>query len=185
MHDNTWFDHETLQECDDDPFEFTETELGFLAALRARAATWRVPWAPSGVSRPEDDSSLLVWIALHDEQRPLVLGEWAVHFYGTYLQAGKTSDDLFNLHQTPERGFFSASGTPDELALRCADWFEGVLRRPVVRSEWPAGRRVLGSWEFADTGEGLATSFAVSANTPPPARCVQIRPWATRLPSSP
>lgn len=130
----------------------------------------------ANVSRPEDDSSLLVWISLLDEERPLILGQWAVHFYGAHVQAGKVSDDLFNLDKTPGRGFFFASGTTGELALHCADWLERVLCRPVVRSEWPTGKRVLASWEFADTEEGLVSDLLVSANAPPPARRIQIRP---------
>ncbi len=43
-----------------------------------------------------------------------------MHFYGTHVQAGKVRDQLFNLHESPERGFFRASGTVEELAERCA-----------------------------------------------------------------
>ncbi|GHD80981.1 hypothetical protein GCM10010317_103700 [Streptomyces mirabilis] len=87
------------------------------------------------LGRLEDDSSLLVWVSLVDEERSLTLGECAVHFYGTHVRAGRVCDQLFNLHESPERGFLRASGTADELALRCADWFEDLLRRPVVRAE--------------------------------------------------
>jgi hypothetical protein len=136
-----------------------------------------VSWAPSNVSRPEDDSSLLVWISLLDEEHPLILGEWAVHFYGTHARGGKVSDQLFNLHESHEHGFFRASGTADGLALRCADWFESLLSRPVVHAEWPAvGGAIATRWEFAGTGEALVISLDVPADGTPPARRVPVRP---------
>jgi hypothetical protein len=174
---NTWFEDEDPEEYDDEPWDFAEAELAFLAALRSRAAAWRVPWAPSHVSRPEDDSSLLVWVSLLDEERQLILGEWAVHFYGTHVRAGKVCDQLFNLHESPERGFFCVSGTLDELALRCADWFEGLLSRPVVRAEWPAEDGTVATrWEFADTDEALVISGVVPADGSRPARRLPVRP---------
>ncbi|SEQ72369.1 hypothetical protein SAMN04487983_1007191 [Streptomyces sp. yr375] len=126
-----WFEVEDPEEYGEEPWDFDEAELAFLAALRARAAAWRVPWAPSQVGRPEDDSSLLVHVCRLDEERRLLLGEWAVHFHGTHARAGKVRDQLFNLDESPERGFFQASGTVEELAERCADWFESVLSRPL------------------------------------------------------
>ncbi|MEV5881476.1 hypothetical protein AB0L74_01860 [Streptomyces sp. NPDC052020] len=177
MDDNAWFKVEDPEEYGEDPLDFDEAELTFLAALRTRAATWRMPWAPSGVSRPEDDSSLLVWVSLLDEERSLILGEWAVHFYGARVRAGKVSDQLFNLHESPERGYFKASGTAVELALRCADWFERLLRRPVVRAEWLSASKASATrWEFADTGEALVISRDVPTDGPPPAHRFPVRP---------
>ncbi|WP_367826978.1 hypothetical protein [Streptomyces sp. LMG1-1-1.1] len=132
---NSWFEVEDPEEYGEEPWDFDEAELAFLAALRARAADWQVPWAPSQVGRPEDESSFLVHISLLDEARRLVLAEWAVHFYGTHVLAGKVCDQLFNLHESPEHGFFRASGTVEELAERCADWFESLLSRPVDDDE--------------------------------------------------
>ncbi|MFD7620310.1 hypothetical protein [Streptomyces sp. NPDC059802] len=41
-----------------------------------------------------------------------------------------------SLHESPERGFFWASGTVEELAEQCAGWFESVGGElPAVRSE--------------------------------------------------
>ncbi|MEV7417202.1 hypothetical protein [Streptomyces sp. NPDC089919] len=132
MHtDNTWFEVEDPEEYGEEPWDFDETELAFLEALRARAADWRVPWTPSQVGRPEDDSSLLVHVTLVDEARRAVRGEWAVHFHGTHVRAGRVCDQLFNLHPSPDRDFLQASGTAEDLARRCADWFEEVLGRPV------------------------------------------------------
>ncbi|MGR6541202.1 hypothetical protein [Streptomyces sp. NRRL F-4835] len=177
MDNNTWFEVEDPEEYDEAPWDFDGTELAFLVALRTRAAAWRVPWAPSNVSRPEDDSSLLVWVTLLDEERTLILGEWAVHFYGTHVRAGKVSDQLFNLHESHKHGFFRTSGTADELALRCADWFESLLSRPVVRAEWPAATGAIATrWEFADTKEALVISLNVPADGTPPARRVPVRP---------
>ncbi|MFE0172305.1 hypothetical protein ACFWZ2_08290 [Streptomyces sp. NPDC059002] len=177
MDTNNWFEVEDPEEYGEEPWDFTEAELAFVDALRTRAAAWRVPPAHSSVSRPEDDSSLLVHVALLDDARPLVLGEWAVHFHGTHVRAGKVSDQLFHLHMAPERGYFEASGTVEELAERCADWFERLLSRPVVRLEWPSENGMHGTrWEFADTGEGLVSSFPRGAEGSPPVRRVPVRP---------
>ncbi|MDX2544445.1 hypothetical protein ACOT81_28175 [Streptomyces sp. WI04-05B] len=177
MDNNTWFEVEDPEEYDEEPWEFDQAERAFLAALRTRAAIWRVPWAPSNVSRPEDDSSLLVWVSLLDEDRSLILGEWAVHFYGGHLRAGKVSDQLFNLHESPEQGFFRAFGTADELALLCADWFENLLSRPAVRVEWHSAAGTFATrWEFADTGEALVISGDVPAGGSSPAHRFPVRP---------
>ncbi|MEU5915479.1 hypothetical protein [Streptomyces sp. NPDC047141] len=133
MDDGDWFEIEDPEEYGEEPWDFDEAELAFVAALRARAARWQVPWAHSQVGRPEDGSSLLVHITLVDEARRLVLSEWAVHFHGGHVRAGKVSDQLYHLHESPEQGFFRASGTVEELADRCAGWFESVLRRPAGR----------------------------------------------------
>ncbi|MFF9279687.1 hypothetical protein [Streptomyces griseosporeus] len=185
MDNDTWFEVEDPEEYDEEPWDFDELELTFLATLRTRAATWRVPWASSGVARPEDDSSLLVWVSLLDEERSLSLGEWAVHFHGGHVRAGKVSDQLFNLNESPERGYFEASGTAVELALRCADWFERLLSRPVVRAEWPTAAGASATrWEFADTGEALVTSRGVPADGTPPARRFPLRHAARQGPTT-
>ncbi|MFJ4837102.1 hypothetical protein [Streptomyces sp. NPDC088746] len=174
---NSWFEVEDPEECGEEPWDFCEAELAFLAALRARTVDWRVSWAPSQVGRPEDESSLLVYISLLDEARRLVLGQWAVHFHGTYVLAGRVCDQLFNLYESPEHGFFRASGAVEELAERCAGWFESVLSRPVVRVDrsFEDGQHAT-RWEFADTGEVLATSGSVPAGGSSPVRRLPVRP---------
>ncbi|MEV6308821.1 hypothetical protein AB0M10_09475 [Streptomyces sp. NPDC051840] len=174
---NTWFEVEDPEEYGEEPWDFDEAELAFLAALRTRAADWRVPWAHSLVGRPEDESSFLVHIGLVDEARRLLLGEWAVHFYGDHVRAGKVRDQLFNLHEPPDQAFFQASGTVEELAGLCADWFEALLSRPVVRLEWPSESGGYATrWEFPDSGEVLAVSGSVPADGSPPAYRVQVHP---------
>ncbi|MGW7066708.1 hypothetical protein ACWGII_38415 [Streptomyces sp. NPDC054855] len=160
MDDNRWFVAEDPHEYDEEPWDFDADEFAFVAALQARASSWRVLSAHSNVCRPEDDSSLLVYVSLIDHEWPVVLGEWAVHFYGTHVRAGKVSDQLFNLHETSERGYFHATGPVEELAERSAAWFETVLSRPVSRTEWlHEGKVYATSRDFADTLEGLAVGF--------------------------
>ncbi|MFI9769642.1 hypothetical protein ACIHJG_22625 [Streptomyces sp. NPDC052415] len=174
---NNWFPVENPEDHGEEPWDFDEAELAFLAALRARAAAWRVPWASSQAGRPEDDSSLLVHVDLVDEERGLLLGGWAVHFHGTQVRAGKVRDQLFNLHESPELGYFRASGTAGELAERCAAWFEHVLSRPVVRLEWPSGAGAyVTRWEFSDTGEALGATGAIPADGSLPAHRRTLRP---------
>ncbi|MFF7334795.1 hypothetical protein ACIQU5_07290 [Streptomyces sp. NPDC090306] len=174
-----WFEPEAATGDDEDVWEFTTAELAFLSALRDRAAAWRVPWAPSEVTRPEDESSLLVHVALLDTRGlGLVLGHWAVHFYGTHVVAGRTVDDLLNVCEAPGRDWFRLAGTIDALAQRCADWFEDVLSRPVFRVERqePDGK-VVTRWEFGGTEEPAADRdpSAPGAETPRTWR-VRIRP---------
>ncbi|MFE5485934.1 hypothetical protein [Streptomyces sp. NPDC056527] len=152
-----WFLVEDPEEYGGEPWDFDPDELDFIAGLQARAESWTAALAHTGVGRPEDDSSLLVHLALIDDERNTLLGEWAVHFYGGHVEAGTVCDQLFNLHERPDRGYFRASGTTEELAERCAEWFEAVLERPVSRTEWHhQGQEYATSWHFADTLESLA-----------------------------
>ncbi|MFD7786171.1 hypothetical protein ACFV4Q_24245 [Streptomyces nojiriensis] len=158
MDDNPWFWDEDLEQDGSQPgdLDLTADELAFLKALRAHARSWTAPWSYSSVARPEDESSLLLHVDLSDN---LILGQWAVHFYGTHVQAGLVCDQLFNLDEMPERGFFQATGTIEELAERCASWFESVLSRSVSREQWlHKGRVYATGWAFADTGEPLVGS---------------------------
>ncbi|MFD7700898.1 hypothetical protein [Streptomyces caelestis] len=119
------FPVEDPQEDGEEPRDFDAAEPAFVEALQNRAASWRVPFAHSDVGRPDDDSSLPVYVSLSDRGRAPILGERAVHVHGARVRAGKVCDQLFTLHETAERGPFRASGTPERLAERCA-------RPPVV-----------------------------------------------------
>ncbi|MEU6705435.1 hypothetical protein [Streptomyces wuyuanensis] len=159
MENNPWFEIEDPQEDGEEPWDFDADELAFVAALRTRASSWSVPPSHSGVGRPEDESSLMVWVSVHDHEQGVSLGEWAVHFHGTHVRAGKVCDQLFNLDEASDDAFFHAIGTVEKLADRCADMFASVLSRAVSRTEWLHNGRVYAtSWAFADTSEGLVRS---------------------------
>ncbi|MFE1290253.1 hypothetical protein [Streptomyces sp. NPDC058751] len=178
MDGNPWFVVEDPEEDGEEPWGFDADELAFIEALRTRAASWRVPPAHSSVGRPEDDSSLLVHVSLTDNERRLVLGEWAVHFHGTHVRAGKVRDQLFNLDETPERGLHRASGPVEQLAERCAAWFEAVLSRPVIRMEWLSpGSAYATGWAFADTAQTLGGSVdhALVSTARPERRTSHVR----------
>ncbi|MFP3989492.1 hypothetical protein U9R90_18820 [Streptomyces sp. E11-3] len=180
--DSTWFVVEDPEADGEEPWNFDADELTFISALQGRAASWRVQRAPSDVGRPEDDSSLLVHVSLVDSDRSISLGEWAVHFHGTHVLAGKVRDQLFNIDRRPERGFFRATGTAQELAERCAQWFEAILSRPVSRTEWHnQGREYATAWHFADNLEGLVGSGNFHDRH---TRCVLLR-GATRPQDTP
>ncbi|MFE2292567.1 hypothetical protein ACPEIF_11580 [Streptomyces sp. NPDC012600] len=170
--DSTWFVVDDPEEDGEEPWGFDADELAFISALQDRAASWRVQSADSVVGRPEDESFLLVYISLSDDEHRLVLGEWAVHFHGTHVVAGKVRDQLFNLHRSgPE--FFRASGTVDELADRCGEWFAAILNRPVSRAEWHrTGPRYPVAWHFADSLKPLVGN---GEPREPHSRCVLIR----------
>ncbi|MFE5863103.1 hypothetical protein ACFQ77_21525 [Streptomyces virginiae] len=153
MDDNPWFWDEELQRDGSEAGDLTADELAFLEALRAHAASWTAPWTYHDVARPEDESSLLLYVSIGDDRS---LGRWAVHYYGTHVQAGWVCDDLFSLDERPASGFFEATGTIEELAERCAVWFEAVLSRPVTREQWLHKGAVYATrWAFADTGAPL------------------------------
>ncbi|MFI1467113.1 hypothetical protein [Streptomyces wuyuanensis] len=159
MENNPWFEIEDPQEDGEEPWDFDADELAFVAALQTRASSWSVPPDHSGVGRPEDESSLMVWVSLHDHEQRVSLGEWAVHFHGTHVRAGKVCDQLFNLDEAADDEFFHATGTVEELADRCADMFAIVLSRPVSRTEWlHNGTAYATSWAFADTSDDLVWS---------------------------
>ncbi|MFD6431164.1 hypothetical protein [Streptomyces venezuelae] len=158
----------------DEPWDFDADELAFIGALRDRADSWQVRQADGWVGRPEDDSSLLVCVSLLDDERNTVLGEWAVHFYGAYVRAGRVADQFYNVHEVPARLLSRAPGTPEELAGRCAEWFEAVLSRPVGRLEWVnEGGVYATTWLFADTGEALVTDNNLDRGGH--SRCVLVR----------
>jgi hypothetical protein len=154
---NPWFEIDDP----DDEFEFTEAERAFAGALRERAEAWSVRHAHNWVGRPEDDdSALLVSVSLSDRERRLSLGNFGVHFTGRRVRGDRLHSQLFYLPEQPTGLALEVSGSPDELADRCAEWFEGVLRKPVVLLEWlHEGAVYAARYVFADTAEGLCQSY--------------------------
>ncbi|WP_405558583.1 hypothetical protein [Streptomyces sp. NBC_01171] len=169
---NNWFEVEDPEEYGEEPWDFDEAELAFLAALRARAADWQVPWDPSQVGRPEDESSFLVRWGAPAGARPV--GRALLR----HTHAGRESPrPALQPSRVARAWLFRASGTVEELAERCAGWFESLLSRPVVRVEWPFkdGKHAT-HWEFAKTGEILAPRGSIPADGSSPAYRLPVRP---------
>ncbi|MFD3926796.1 hypothetical protein [Streptomyces sp. NPDC058614] len=153
---NPWFEI-------DDPeneFEFNEAELAFAAQLREVAGFWAVAYAHSWVGRPEDDSSLLAFVSLSDESSRLSLVDIGVHVVGSTMRGDQLHNQLYFLPDRPTSLATEASGSPQQLADHAAQWFEAILRKPIVRYEWEHNGRVYaGRYLFADSGQGLSQSY--------------------------
>ncbi|UKD59464.1 hypothetical protein L3Q65_22985 [Amycolatopsis sp. FU40] len=148
-----------------------ETERRFVEALRIRAAQWRASPLDSRADPPGAELPLVASLDLSDPVAGCVLLTLGVHLDGRTLRGDQVHDQLFTLPDEPTGLAFAATGDPEELAARAADWFEAVLRRPVVRCEWTLTRCV---YLFADTGEIVgagAGSVRLASLTgwPPPA----------------
>ncbi|MEV4559209.1 hypothetical protein AB0K51_19780 [Kitasatospora sp. NPDC049285] len=147
----------------DDPeteSELDGTERDFVAALRERAGGWAVAPAVSWVGRPEDDSSLVVCVGVGDRSLgwPLRAG---LHLTGATVRGDRlVHRDFYWLAQPPTWLALNAAGSPQELAALSADWFERILRLPVVRHEWyHDGRRYAYRCLFADDGDGWCDGY--------------------------
>jgi hypothetical protein len=134
------------------------SQQAFLTAWHQRTHTW--PYDALGDVRPVDehDGDLVVFADLVDTTRNSSMLTIAAHFDGTTVRCDRVHNQLFCLPATPTAEALIATGSPEELADRAADWFEAVLRRRVVCHEWHQrrGRVVARNWLFADTGELLA-----------------------------
>ncbi|GAA0350419.1 hypothetical protein NE235_26595 [Actinoallomurus spadix] len=156
MSGNPWF------EIDDPANEwgFDAVESAFAARLRELAGSWEVAYAHSWVGRPEDDASLLAVISLSDEPRGLSLVDIGVHVVGSTLRGDRLHNQLYFLPDRPTSLATEAAGSPAHLAEHAAQWFEAILRKPVVRYEWEHNGRVYAErYLFADSGEGLCQRY--------------------------
>ncbi|MFE3174318.1 hypothetical protein ACFXPA_45340 [Amycolatopsis sp. NPDC059090] len=104
----------------------------------------------SRLDPPDGDLPLVASLDLVDPDARLVLVTVGVHLDGRTLCGDELHNQLFTLPDEPTGLAFAATGEPAELAAEAANWFEAVLRRPVVRCEWALTRQV---HLFADTGE--------------------------------
>ncbi|MEV8533870.1 hypothetical protein [Streptomyces sp. NPDC051211] len=170
MLEDPWFvsdDPETESELD-------RTERAFVAALRERAEAWKVPPAVSWVGRPEDDSSLVMCVGLGDGSLgwPLRIG---LHLTGPTVRGDRLiHQDFYWLPQPRTRLALDVTGTPQALAALAADWFEHILRMPVVRHEWyHDGRLYAYRCLFADDSDGWCDGY--NDELAPPGRREHLR----------
>ncbi|MGW7538408.1 hypothetical protein [Amycolatopsis sp. NPDC054798] len=146
-----WFEY-----CGD----LSETERRFVEALRVRAAGWRECPLNSRVDPPDAELPLVASLDLTDPASRLVLLTVGVHLDGRTLRGDEVHNQLFTLPDEPTSLAFTATGDPDELAVRAANWFENLLRRPVVRYEWRHRRKVYAHADlFADTSDLLGSMY--------------------------
>ncbi|MEU4878056.1 hypothetical protein [Streptomyces sp. NPDC021608] len=159
--ENPWFEIDGPV----DAWEFDEAELAFATRLRALAERWDVPFASSWVGRPEDDSSLLAVVTLGTSR--LSLADFGVHVTGSTMRGDRLDNPLHFLPERPTSYSIEVTGSPDEHAERAAQWFETILRKPVVRHEWVHDGRIHAElYLFADTGEGMAQRYDSTLSPP-------------------
>lgn len=160
-----WFDEDPEWLLDD-------SQLAFFATLRERARSWSC--TPNHTEIAEPDGACDEWRAILDvtSEVPgdfLGLVTVGVSFDGTRINAGELHSQ--NYHFLPDD--FSrvtplvATGTPERLANIAADWFEGVMARPVVLRTWERGGRRWSEYVFADTGTAIAGRGFGDFNSPP------------------
>lgn len=147
----------------DDPeteAELDGAERAFVAALRERAEAWAVAPAVSWVARPDDDSSLVVVVGIGDGSLgwPQRLG---LHLTGSSVSGDRLVHQNFYWLQEPRtRLGLEATGSPRVLAALAADWFERILRMPVVRHEWyHDGRLYASRCLIAGDGDGRCDGY--------------------------
>ncbi|HEY9369163.1 hypothetical protein [Streptomyces sp.] len=168
-----WFDS-------DPELDSTEEGLRFLAVLRERAESGGWSCDPDDTYASfavfENRTELLVTLELWDNTiepggHVLTVGAF---FTGSRLVGGEFHDQLYTLERSSETAI-EASGSPEDLAERAAEWFERMLDLPVLRNEFVVdGRIVNRQWVLAHTGREVASQFRVEPGDPL-ARTVQVR----------
>lgn len=149
MGDPEWFDF-------DGPV--TDGERAFLAALRQRVEGRLRPWCRRE-DPLHDGGALIVGIHVDDAPRVALLTA-GVHLDDDRIRGDDLDDQHYGLPDRLTSLAIDVTGSPAGLAASVADWFDAILRRPIVRYEWlHTGRVYANRYLFADTGEGLAQMY--------------------------
>lgn len=130
----------------------------FLAALRPRVRDWPfVPWASTPVDGPDEPGApVMVCLNIDDREARVELMSIGVYFDGRRLRGDHLHNQSYELPEMPTPDAINAEGQPHEMAERAADWFEELLRRPLVHREWWRRGRLVGErWEEETTGRHL------------------------------
>ena len=155
------------------PADITDKERRFAAALSEATARLVRPGEhmhdlliPAAYADHGQDA-LVAGLGISDylEERPIMgLIDFGVHFSGVRVRGGRLHNQIHDLSgETPSLSF-AAHGGIKRLAAKTADWFEAVLRRPIVLYVWMHKESpYAGRYEFADTHETLAQAYNRSA----------------------
>ncbi|NUW37603.1 hypothetical protein HTZ77_40305 [Nonomuraea sp. SMC257] len=151
MEEYDWF------ECDE---ELDEVQDAFVTVLRERAVTWAADPVDSRLVLPELDLPFVACLVIDAPQENLGLMTVGVHLKGDRLRGDRLDHQDFTLPETPTSLAMEASGDPEELAGKAADWFEAIIGCPVVRYEWlHAGQVYASLYLFSQTGEKLSRMY--------------------------
>jgi hypothetical protein len=156
-----WFEIERPGEGDnpDDFWTFSAEEEAFVSVVRERTEPWASEDVSSMVSRPEDESSLLVTVTLLDSDRSIV--DMGVHLTDGRVQGDRLHNQLYTLPDVPSAWALDTTGAVEHLGQASADWFVAMLRRPVLLYVWLNGDRnaYAARYVFADTDETLSQAW--------------------------
>jgi hypothetical protein len=177
-----WFENEDNDELD-------EVQDAFVHRLRERAAAW--PLSPIhsillladyeafGYPLGAGDNAhakALVYLDVPDETANVSLLTVGAYLDGERVRGDKLHNQLLTLPDEPSNLAFDATGSPKHLADRTAEWFEALLRRPIVRYEWlRAGEVYAKRWLFADCGQPLVEVRIRTNDLGPPDRIIHVR----------
>ncbi|GHG74542.1 hypothetical protein [Streptomyces griseocarneus] len=161
MEEIPWF------ECDDEELDPAQRE--FVHVLRDRARSWPVQPIDTVLLPPDHTpyGRLLAYLDIDDPQRNRTVLTVGAHFDGAGARGDKLHNQDFTLPSSPSALALEVTGSPHGTAIRTADWFEAILRRPLVRYEWlHAGQTYATRYLYADTGLGLSQGY-VTRLAPP------------------
>ncbi|MFF3634179.1 hypothetical protein [Streptomyces sp. NPDC002250] len=161
MEEIPWF------ECNDNDLEPAQRE--FAHVLQDRARFWPVQPIDT-VLLPADHTPYGVLLAYLDIDAPrhnCIVLTVGVHFDGARARGDKLHNQDFTLPSNPTPLALDVTGSPLTTANRTADWFEAILRRPIVRNEWLHDGVVYATrYSYADTGTGLSQGYEPSLAPP-------------------
>ena len=170
-----------------------EVQSAFVEVLRARAATWPLTPGDTMLFLPEYDAygyslspgestygKLLVCVDIADDLEHVVLLTVGAYFDRESVRGDEVHNQLLTLPEQPTRLAMHATGSPEDLGNRTADWFETTLRLPALRCEWLRDGAVYAKrWLIGDPERGLADAqarvAALKVGSSPPDRIVHIR----------
>jgi hypothetical protein len=170
-------DDEILFELDSDGREeMTDTELAFIDGLRAATAHLNRQELDDIVYPSADEpelNALIAGLEVSDPDAPVTILDFGVHVRGDRLDGGRLHNQSFHLNGLTPSLTMTATGTVEELVRRTADYFESVLRRPLVLYMWlHKGQVYASSYAFADTSEVLSERY--NSDLEPPGLTQQV-----------
>jgi hypothetical protein len=135
----------------------------FAVGVRERAASWEGDHLDVCTDTWEDDDDRTGVVAVLD--LPTIEQFGAAHVQGR-LHCGPVHPNLTHFLRPWSPGLeYDGQGSPEELAHQACDWFEALMRRPLVLWLWQAERSedaqafYAGRYEFADGGDLFAEWF--------------------------
>jgi hypothetical protein len=159
--------------------ELSADDLAFAAELRRRAAAWDAACPEAWVDTWEDDDDRTGVLAGLNLATP-GQGVFGASYVRGALHCGPLHPGISHFFCPWSPGLeYDENGSPEALAHRAADWFETLLRRPVVLWLWSMPRPghaptyYAGRFEFADTGDVLAERY--DHDRAPAAQVARIR----------